>query len=304
MNYVLELSNDQIVELITHYETSAQTIDVENTVVAFEGSHYNVSVYESKKVMFQGKKARAQYDYWIKSFDLTLPETTEIKTDKPAPAISFYEPSIGSDESGSGDYFGPLVVAAVYISKADENFLKKFPIKDSKAMDDKTIIEVIPEIIERIPYSLMILNNEKYNQMIEKGFNLNALKAYLHAQAHKAISLKVGKKGPIIVDQFVAPQKYYDYLKDFEDIPKVQTFMTQAETHYASVALSSMVARFAFLNQLRKLSKEINMSLQKGASSSVDEQIAYVIKTHGERQLREIAKVHFANTLKAKALIK
>jgi ribonuclease HIII len=65
-----------------------------------------------------------------------------------------------------------------------------------------------------------------------------------------------------------------------------------------------MVARFAFLNQLRKLSKELRMSLQKGASSSVDEQIAYIIKTFGERQLREIAKVHFANTLKAKALIK
>ncbi len=304
MNYVLELNNDQIVELITYYETKAQTIDVENTVVAFEGSNYNVSVYESRKVMFQGKKAKPQFEHWVTTFNIVLPEADEKPAEKPKAPTSFYEPSIGSDESGSGDYFGPLVVAAVYISKADENFLKKFPIKDSKEMDDKTIIEVIPEIIERIPYSLMILNNDKYNQMIEKGFNLNALKAYLHAQAHKSISAKVGKKGPIIVDQFVSPQKYYEYLKDFDDVPQVQTFITQAEKHYASVALSSMVARFAFLNQLRKLSKEIHLSLQKGASSSVDEQIAYVIKTHGERQLREIAKVHFANTLKAKALIK
>ena len=304
MNYVIELNNDQLVELITYYETKANTIDVENTVVAFEGSNYNVSVYESKKVMFQGKKAKTQYDHWVEAFHIVVPEAVEKPVEKPKQVASFYEPSIGSDESGSGDYFGPLVVAAVYVSKADETFLKSFPIKDSKDMDDATIIEVIPQILEKIPYALMILNNEKYNQMIEKGYNLNALKAYLHAQAHKAISAKVGKKGPIVVDQFVSPQKYYEYLKDFDDVPQVQTFITQAEKHYASVALSSMVARFAFLNQLRKLSKEVHMSLQKGASSSVDEQIAYVIKTHGERQLREIAKVHFANTLKAKALIK
>lgn len=304
MNYVLELNNDQIVELITYYETKANTVDVENTVVAFEGSNYNVSVYESKKVMFQGKKAKTQYEHWLKSFDMPLPVEAETEEKPTTPKIPFYEPSIGSDESGSGDYFGPLVVAAVYVSKADESFLKSFPIHDSKEMDDKTIIEVVPQIIERIPYALMILNNEKYNLMVEKGYNLNALKAYLHAQAHKAISAKVGKKGPIVVDQFVSPQKYYEYLKDFEDTPQVQTFITQAEKHYASVALSSMVARFAFLNQLRKLSKELRMSLQKGASSSVDEQIAYIIKTFGERQLREIAKVHFANTLKAKALIK
>lgn len=304
MNYVLELDNDQLVELITYYETKAETIDLDNTVVAFEGSHYNVSVYESKKVMFQGKKAKTQYEHWLKVFQMP-PLEAEKDLEKPTPQEpSFYEPSIGSDESGSGDYFGPLVVAAVYVSKADETFLKSFPIKDSKDMEDETIIEVIPQILEKIPYSLMILHNDKYNQMIEKGYNLNALKAYLHAQAHKSISAKVGKKGPIIVDQFVSPQKYYEYLKDFKDVPNVQTFMTQAEKHYASVALSSMVARFAFLNQLRKLSKDVHMSLQKGASASVDEQIAYVIKTHGERQLREIAKVHFANTLKAKALIK
>lgn len=305
MNYVLELTLEQIEALITYYEPLAESVFVENTMAAFEGNHVNISIYPSKKVMFQGKKAAQHYDYWIEQFDLvdTQAEKKEKKEDKPN-KDAFYEPSIGSDESGSGDYFGPLCVAAVYVSANDKEFLSKFPIKDSKQMEDSTILETVPEIIKRIPYSLMVLKNGQYNQMIDKGYNLNALKAYLHAQAHKKISEKVGKKGPIVVDQFVQPTKYYEYLKDIEDIPQVQTFMTKAEDHYISVALASMIARYAFLNHLTKLSKALKLKLQKGASPMVDEQAAHIIKTHGERQLKEVAKVHFANTLKAKALIK
>lgn len=305
MNYVLELTLEQIEALITYYEPLAESVFVENTMAAFEGNHVNISIYPSKKVMFQGKKAAQHYDYWIEQFDLgeTQAEKKAKKEDKPN-KDAFYEPSIGSDESGSGDYFGPLCVAAVYVSANDKEFLSKFPIKDSKQMEDSTILETVPEIIKRIPYSLMVLQNGQYNQMIDKGYNLNALKAYLHAQAHKKISEKVGKKGPIVVDQFVQPTKYYEYLKDIEDVPQVQTFMTKAEDHYISVALASMIARYAFLNHLTKLSKVLKLKLQKGASPMVDEQAAHIIKTHGERQLKEVAKVHFANTLKAKALIK
>ncbi len=305
MNYVLELTLEQIEALITYYEPLAESVFVENTMAAFEGNHVNISIYPSKKVMFQGKKAAQHYDYWIEQFDLgeTQAEKKAKKEDQPN-KDAFYEPSIGSDESGSGDYFGPLCVAAVYVSANDKEFLSKFPIKDSKKMEDSTILETVPEIIKRIPYSLMVLQNGQYNQMIDKGYNLNALKAYLHAQAHKKISEKVGKKGPIVVDQFVQPTKYYEYLKDIEDVPQVQTFITKAEDHYISVALASMIARYAFLNHLTKLSKALKLKLQKGASPMVDEQAAHIIKTHGERQLKEVAKVHFANTLKAKALIK
>jgi len=305
MNYVLELTLEQIEALITYYEPLAETVFVENTMAAFEGNHVNISIYPSKKVMFQGKKAKQHYDSWVEQFDLadTSEKTEEKKPDKPN-KDTFYEPSIGSDESGSGDYFGPLCVASVYVSANDKEFLAKFPIKDSKQMEDSTIIQTVPEIIKRIPYSLMVLKNGQYNQMIEKGYNLNALKAYLHAESHRKISDKVGKKGPIVVDQFVQPTKYYDYLKDIEDIPQVQTFMPKAEDHYISVALASMIARYAFLNHLTKLSKSLKLKLQKGASPMVDEQAAHIIKSHGERQLREVAKVHFANTLKAKALIK
>lgn len=305
MNYVLELTLEQIEALLTYYEPLAESVFIENTMAAFEGNHVTISIYPSKKVMFQGKKAKQHYDSWVEQFNLAEAKEEPKETQKtPSQNDTYYEPSIGSDESGSGDYFGPLCVAAVYISANDRAFLEGFPIKDSKKMEDKTIIDVVPKIIERIPYSLMVLKNGQYNDMVEKGYNLNALKAYLHAQSHKKISAKVGKKGPIIVDQFVQPQKYYDYLKAIEDVPKVQTFMTKAEDHYISVALASMIARYAFLNHFTKLSKELKLKLQKGASSMVDQQAAHIIKTHGERQLREVAKVHFANTLKAKALIK
>ncbi len=306
MNYVLELTLEQIEALITYYEPLAESVFVENTMAAFEGNHVNISIYPTKKVMFQGKKAKQHYDYWIEQFDLG--DASSDEDEKPQETAkqkdTFYEPSIGSDESGSGDYFGPLCVAAVYVSANDQEFLSQFPIKDSKQMEDSTIVKVVPDIIKRIPYSLMVLKNGQYNQMIDKGYNLNALKAYLHAQTHKKISEKVGKKGPIVVDQFVQPAKYYEYLNDLEDVPQVQTFLPKAEDHYISVALASMIARYAFLNHLTKLSKELKLKLQKGASPMVDEQAAHIIKTHGERQLKEVAKVHFANTLKAKALIK
>jgi ribonuclease HIII len=301
MNYVLELTLEQIEEVITYYEPIAESVFLENTMAAFEGNHVTISIYPSKKVMFQGKKAKSQYDLWASKFHINV-EEAPVETVKKS--STFYEPSIGSDESGSGDYFGPLCVAAVYINQNDEEFLKSLTVKDSKLLDDATIIEVVPKIIERIPYSLMVLNNTKYNEMVDKGYNLNALKAYLHAQSHKALSQKVGKKGPIIVDEFVSSKKYYEYIKNLDGVLDVQTFVTKAETHYASVAVASMIARYAFLSHMQKLSKKVKLSLQKGASPLVDDQAAFIIKTHGERLLKDVAKVHFANTLKAKALIK
>lgn len=301
MNYVLELTLEQIEEVITYYEPIAESVFLENTMAAFEGNHVTISIYPSKKVMFQGKKAKSQYDLWADKFQLNKNEEPK---EAPKKDSTFYEPSIGSDESGSGDYFGPLCVAAVYINQNDEEFLRSLTVKDSKLLDDATIIEVVPKIIERIPYSLMVLNNTKYNEMVEKGYNLNALKAYLHAQSHKALSQKVGKKGPIIVDEFVNSKKYYEYIKNLDGVLDVQTFATKAESQYASVAVASMIARYAFLSHMQKLSKKVKLSLQKGASPLVDDQAAFIIKTHGERLLRDVAKVHFANTLKAKALIK
>jgi len=259
-----------------------------------------ITIYQSNKVMFQGKRAEEAFFFWHETFDLD----PLIKVDEVDKHHNFYNESIGSDESGVGDYFGPLTACAAYVSDEHVEFLKGLNIKDSKQLSDTYIEKIAIKISKVIPYSLLVLDNKKYNMMIKKGYNANKLKAYLHAQCHKHLVDKIGKKPTIIIDQFSEEKTYMNYLKTFKDPIKPDLFLTKAENFYASVAVASILARYAFIKHLRALSKKMKLELYKGASKKVDQQVAMIIKAYGERRLDDIAKVHFQTTQKGKDLIK
>ena len=262
-----------------------------------------VTLYESGKAVFQGKDADLAADFWIETEKINSGSakvtSSEDKKDKKEieRKIPLRINSIGSDEVGTGDYFGPIVVTACYVTKENIDFLLELGVKDSKKMTDSDILRVVPEVIKRIPYNTYILNNTKYNELYNEDMNMNKMKAILH---NKVLSFFADKfKYPrdyAVVDQFENPRSYYNHLKDATFKVYGITFLTKAEDQCLSVACASIISRYIFLSEMNKISKEINMTLPKGAGDNVDSFALEVIKKYGKDKLKEIAKLNFKNT--------
>ncbi|WP_243572154.1 ribonuclease HIII [Bacillus stercoris] len=265
-----------------------------------------ITAYQSGKVLFQGKNAAAESARWGTA------EPQEKKKPAKKPADPRYAPPadiagmsvIGSDEVGTGDYFGPMTVVCAYVDKTMLPLMKELGVKDSKDLKDPQIIEIARNLIKTIPYSLLVLKNEKYNSMQEKGMSQGKMKALLHNQAITHLLRKMDgiKPEAILIDQFAEPGVYFNHLKG-RDIVKERTyFSTKAEGIHLAVAAASIIARYSFLMEMDKLSREAGMTLPKGAGPHVDEAAAKLILKKGASALRAFTKLHFANTQKAQRL--
>ena len=269
-----------------------------------------VTLYESGKIVFQGKDADLASDFWIatekmnnKFLDVNNSDKKDKKKDEIYIDPKIYNStSIGSDEVGTGDYFGPIVVTSTYVKKEDIPFLKELGVTDSKKLDDEKILKIVPEIIKKIPYSTYILTNREYNEMNEK-MNMNKIKAVLHNKVLVELTNKYKDTDYVVVDEFAKPYVYYNYLKDVPNVYRKITFMTKAEVKCLSVACASLISRYVFLKEFDKLSKCLNINLLKGASNLVDKQGKEIVEKYGFDKLKEIAKLNFKNTDKIKNLI-
>lgn len=267
-----------------------------------------VTLYQTGKALFQGISADIDANMWSEvEKNLNPDKKIQIKTanDKKKPknnSFVYFHNTIGSDEVGTGDYFGPIVVTASYVKKEDIPFLENLKVKDSKKMTDEDILKITPQIIKRIPYYTMILSNKEYNEKHEK-VNLNAMKAILHNKALLEISKKYNDYDYIVVDQFAEKPIYYHYLKEVPNVQRNITFITKAEDQCLSVACSAIISRYVFLKQFDKMSKELGFTLPKGAGEKVDKIGAEIVKKYGINILNEISKISFKNTEKIKQLV-
>ncbi len=200
---------------------------------------------------------------------------------------------IGIDESGKGDYFGPLVIAAVYADSTRERELALMKARDSKRMSDGAILELAPDIRQVCPHSLVAIGPEKYNQLYTKIKNLNRLLAWGHARALENLLEQVDC-GLAISDQF-GDERYVQraLLERGKQIQLIQR--TKAEADLA-VAAASILARAEFLTRLARLSSMVGTSLPKGASASVELAGRMVARKHGRDRLAQVAKMHFKTT--------
>jgi ribonuclease HIII len=151
---------------------------------------------------------------------------------------------------------------------------------------------------------MLALHNDKFNEMTRKGYNMNKIKAYLHNSAIIQLHKKINQRPLVIVDQFAESNLYFKYLSNEKDVFKNITFETKAESKFASVAVASIIARYAFLQYFDNLIEESGYQLPKGASNKVDQITAKIIKEKGENYLNKIAKTNFQTLQKAKELIK
>ena len=194
-----------------------------------------VTLYESGKVVFQGMDADLASDFWIateriNSGTATTTDSREKKEkEKPNKIIPIRINSIGSDEVGTGDYFGPIVVTAAYVSKENIDFLLDLRVKDSKKLTDDMILKIVPEIIKKIPYHTLILNNRDYNKYKNNNFNMNKMKAILHNKVLYAMKEKNYNYDYIVVDQFEVPKSYFNHIKESTKKVNDILFLTKAQ---------------------------------------------------------------------------
>ena len=291
MNVVFKV-NDEIKEkLIKYYEPFKKDKEIPYVIFQAVENDTVVTLYTSGKVMFQGTSADIDANMWK--------EMAGIK-DKPKEDFSKYHncSSVGSDEVGTGDYFGPIVVTAAYVTKDDVEFLDKLGVGDSKKITDDKIKKIAPEIAKRIRYKSLILNNKEYNEKYNSDINMNKIKAIMHNKVLYTLMHEepIPNVDYIIVDEFAREARYYEYIKEDTNIQRGITFMTKAEDKNLAVASASIISRYLFLKEFDKLCDNLHLPLVKGAGPDVDKIGEELVEKYGEGKLQEVAKVNFKNT--------
>lgn len=260
-----------------------------------------VTLYESGKAMFQGvsadieagmwesiRKDKDNIDYFMDTKDTKIKKEEQV--DIPSDIAS-----VGSDEVGTGDYYGPIVVTASFVSKDNIPFLTELGVRDSKKLSDEQILKIVPKNIKKIPYKTIMLSNKEYNDNYGKDMNMNKIKAVLHNKVLTEM-VKDNDYDYIVVDQFEPEKSYYNHLSDVPNPLKGITFITKAEDKCLSVAVSSLISRYIFIKEMDKLGDKYGIFLPKGANYYVEDVGIKLVNKYGEKILHDIAKLNFSNT--------
>jgi ribonuclease HIII len=277
-----------------------------------------VKQYTKGKLQLQGRAGpvyRRVLDVIIPTYKLNYPNATIDIADYLTSAVdsveSSYEvrakdtdnsvtlPHIGTDESGKGDYFGPLVIAGVWVDEALQESLAQLGVRDSKKLSDRQCRELAAKIKDLCQgkYHVVEISPDRYNKLHEQFLaekkNLNHLLAWGHARAIESV-LERQACNQAIADQF-GDEKYIAS-KLMEKGKTLRLLQTPKAERFIAVAASSVLARDLFLSRLHQLSNEAGLTLPKGASSAVIEAAKKIVQTQGVDALRKFAKLHFRTT--------
>jgi ribonuclease HIII len=242
------------------------------------------------KVTFTGAKQYEEARRW----DANIKEQFEFEEEE---ILGWFdiEDQIGSDEVGTGDFFGPITVCATLVRKSDVPLLRKLGVADSKKLSDDFILNVTPQLLRRFTYSQLSLSNEKYNSLVRRGMNMNEIKSRLHNRALLNLLKKNRNIKHLYIDKFVSESKYFAYAQKDSEIAKNIVFKTKGESRFPSVALASVIARYSFLVKMASLSEKYGMQIPFGASQRVDAFAQKFIDKFGLAELDKVAKTNFKN---------
>ncbi len=314
MTITLKISENTKEKMIEYFKDKKRSKTPPYAIFQADEEDTVVTLYESGKVVFQGISADIDAAMWkemerhlnpLKKVEEKVSKDKD-KKEKSKTTIDhkyYYANTIGSDEVGTGDYFGPIVVTAAYVNKEDVSFVESLGIKDSKKLTDEKILDIVPKLIKKIKYESIILNNSDYNKNYNENINMNKIKAILHNKVLLNLTNKIDDYDYVIIDEFAKPFIYYNYLKEVPNVYRKVTFMTKAEDKVLSVACASVISRYIFIKEIDKISNEVNIKIPKGAGELVDKTGVEIVNKHGLNKLSEIAKLNFKNTNKIKDLI-
>ena len=276
---IRELSNEK-------YESAT----VPHTQIAVKGPNFGVNLYKSGKCLIQGKGGAEWVEFTLEP--LILLKASRGYEEELNPKLS--SPHLGVDESGKGDFFGPLVTASAYINPEIAIEYKKIGVIDSKRItSDKKAIQMARDIKSASGglYSIVTLGPEAYNRLYGQFANLNKLLAWGHARVIENLLEKVPDCPRGVADQFGPKSRTESAL--MERGQKIVLEQRPRAESDPAVAAASILARAEFLQQLDKLGDPYGKKLLKGASAQVKSLAVEIVKQHGTDALPQIAKCHF-----------
>ena len=288
MNVVIKVDEETKQKMIDYYKDKIRDKKIPYAIFQAQEEDTVITLYESGKAMFQGISADVDASMWAMLQDKK--EETNNEEDL------YHITSIGSDEVGTGDYFGPVVVCAAYVNIEDIKFLEELKVKDSKEITDDYIRKIAPTIAKKIDYELLVLSNKEYNEKYKTIKNINKIKAIMHNKVLYTLHQRHSDCNKIIIDEFAKENSYFNYLKEVTNVERNLIFTPKAENKNMAVATAAILARFTFLEIMDKLSDKYHEPLLKGASSEVDKQAERLIEKYGKEVLEDIAKLHFIDT--------
>jgi ribonuclease HIII len=271
---------------------------------AAEKDKINVVFYESGKLVVQGKGTQEFIEFVLEPQILKearLGYETVLNPELLAPRL-------GVDESGKGDFFGPLCVAGVYVNESVVNAWKDSGIRDSKNISSDSRIRTLAELIRDTPgcvTSVVPIGNEAYNRLHRSMGSVNTLLAWGHARVIENLMGRKHRMNPppvrAISDQFASNKETVAkaLMSLGREIDLIQKHRAEDDL---AVAAASILARHEFVTRLGALEKEFEVKLPKGASSSVDLAAKEFIAKHGAEKLPKVAKMHFRTALRAQGL--
>ncbi|HEW7390917.1 TPA: ribonuclease HIII [Streptococcus pneumoniae] len=246
-----------------------------------------VSIYTSGKVLLQGEGA----EKYARFFGYQVLEENR--------GQNF--PLIGTDEVGNGSYFGGLAVVASFVTPDQHPFLRKLGVGDSKTLTDLKIRQIAPILKEKIQHQALLLSPSKYNEVIGERYNAVSVKVALHNQAIYLLLQKGIQPEKIVIDAFTSAKNYDKYLaQEANRFSNPISLEEKAEGKYLAVAVSSIIARDLFLENLENLGRELGYQLPSGAGTASDKIASQILQAYGMQGLNFCAKLHFKNTEKAK----
>jgi ribonuclease HIII len=280
-------SEKEIQAFLEHYQTSLAPSKNPYIRYFLKLPQATVSIYTSGKVLLQGEGAEKYASF----FGYQVVEETSGQN----------LPLIGTDEVGNGSYFGGLAVVASFVTPDQHDFLRKLGVGDSKTLTDQKIRQIAPVLKEKIQHQALLLSPSKYNEVIGDRYNAVSVKVALHNQAIYLLLQKGIQPEKIVIDAFTSAKNYDKYLaQEANRFSNPISLEEKAEGKYLAVAVSSIVARDLFLENLENLGRELGYQLPSGAGTTSDKVASQILQAYGMQGLNFCAKLHFKNTEKAK----
>jgi ribonuclease HIII len=271
---------------------------------AAEKDKVSVVFYESGKLVVQGKGTRDFVEFVLEPGILKEARLGYETVLNPELLL----PRLGVDESGKGDFFGPLCIAGVYVNEAVIKYWEDAGIRDSKNISSDAKIGDLADLILHTPECIakvVAINNPKYNELYQKMGSVNRLLAWGHARAIESLMRRKAEMNPLpvraISDQFAASKHVVAraLMPLGREIELVQRHKAESDL---AVAAASILARHEFVTRLAALERQFGSAFPKGASSAVDEAAKEFVAKHGAENLPEVAKMHFRNAFRARGL--
>ena len=280
-------SEKEIQAFLEHYQTSLAPSKNPYIRYFLRLPQATVSIYTSGKVLLQGEGAEKYASF----FGYQVVEQTSGQN----------LPLIGTDEVGNGSYFGGLAVVASFVTPDQHAFLRKLGVGDSKTLTDQKIRQIAPILKEKIQHQALLLSPSKYNEVIGDRYNAVSVKVALHNQAIYLLLQKGIQPEKIVIDAFTSSKNYDKYLaQEANRFSNPISLEEKAEGKYLAVAVSSIIARDLFLENLANLGRELGYQLPSGAGTASDKVASQILQAYGMQGLNFCAKLHFKNTEKAK----